>query len=256
MPHAFTTREGGVSTGIFASLNFGNPGELPLEDRDPPANIRANWDRVLSAIGVGDAQGRARAIVEVHQVHAAAVHVVRSGDRATPRDVKADAIVSDDPSRVLAVRVADCAPVLLASRDGRVVAAVHAGWRGVVGGVLPCAIARMRALGATDLVAAIGPCISVHHFEVGPEVVAEFERIFGRDDEIVPPGARASPANSGKAMVDLKAALRHQLLASALPASAIDTCPHCTVRDATEFFSHRRDRGLTGRMAAVIGPVP
>lgn len=258
VPHAFTTRLGGVSSGpagVFESLNFGNPGELPIEQRDPMENIRENWRRVMSAIG-----SARRELVEVHQVHGAVVHIVRRGERAHagPRDTRADAIVTDDPTRLIAVRVADCAPVLLASADGRIAGAVHAGWRGVLAGVATAAVAAMRELAprscAAGLAAAIGPCISAEALEVGPEVAAEFERVFGT-------GTRHVRAGAGdRAYVDLKGALAEQMADCGLSRSAIDVLPHCTYRDERLFFSHRRAShahpggiALTGRMAAVIG---
>lgn len=242
VPHGFATRRGGVSAGIFASLNFGNPGDLPPDRRDPPENIRENFRRLLGAAGCSG-----RELVEVHQVHGGAVHIVRAGRpaHAGEHDTRADAIVTDDPARALAVRIADCAPVLLASGDGRIVGAVHAGWRGVIAGVLPAAVGAMRDLGATEIRAAIGPCISVEHFEVGPEVAAEFERVF--------PGLGVVRAGRGdRSMVDLKAALAAQ--ADRAAAAAVEVLPHCTYADPSLFFSHRRDGGVTGRTAAVIAP--
>ena len=249
VPHAFTTRRGGVSSGIFSSLNFGNPSDLAPDRRDSVSNIRANLRLVSGAIeprpGVPE-----REIVEVHQVHAAAVHTVRP---STPPHVdpspKADAIVTDDPRRFAAVRTADCAPVLLASSDGRVVAAVHAGWRGVIAGVANNAVQRMIERGASDIVGAIGPCIGADHFEVGPEVRDEFDRVFGSGAAIVRP---APGCGEDKYLVDLKEALRRQLSSRGL--RSIETLPHCTVRDADLFFSHRRERGMTGRMIGIIGP--
>lgn len=257
VPHAFSTRHGGVSSGMFTSLNFGNPGDLPADERDPAANIRANWERLVSAIAAGmpDSSAGGREIVEVHQVHGNAVVGVRAG-AATPRDeqgkdLKADALVTDDGARFVAVRVADCTPVLLASGDGRIVAAVHAGWRGVVGGVVVAAIREMGAIGASswEIAAAIGPCIGAAAFEVGPEVAAEFRRVFGSATAHV----RASGAD-GKSMVDLKGAIREQLMDAGLAADRIDVLPHCTVRDAGDFYSHRREHGRTGRMVGMIGP--
>lgn len=244
VPHAFTTRAGGVSAGVFESLNLGNPSDIEAARRDSRENILENWWRVLAAMGC-----EGRELVEVHQVHGAGVHVVRRGLAARvmtadgSRDVKADAIVTDDPGRVVAVRVADCAPVLIASADGRVVAAVHAGWRGVVAGVVPAAIAAMKELGAQELSAAVGPCIGAEHFEVGPEVTAEFVRVFGA-------GAPVRPGREDRSYVDLKEAIRVQL--SAAGVARIDVSEKCTSRDA-EFFSHRREKGITGRMAGVIG---
>lgn len=234
---------------MFASLNFGNPGELAAEHRDPSANITANFELALREIGASGPS--ARAVVEVHQVHGCDVHRVRRGEaaRANGRDVKADAVVTDDPRRIAAVRVADCAPVLIASVDGRVVAAVHAGWRGVIAGVARAACEVMqREFGASELLAAIGPCISAEHFEVGPEVAAEFDRVFGAGSGTVI--APSSPA--GKPHVDLKAALERQLLGAGV--EVVETLPHCTVGEPEMFFSHRRERGMTGRHVALIGP--
>jgi YfiH family protein len=235
---------------MFHSLNFGNPGELAEGERDPRRHIQANWERVLRAIGCDG-----RCVVEVHQVHGAEVDIVarmpRDRDRApTP---KADAIVTADPAVAIAVRVADCAPVLLSTRDGRIVGAVHAGWRGVVGGVLPAAVSAIMGLGAraSDLLAAVGPCIGRESFEVGPEVAAEFERVFGPAS----PHVRAHAGSPGKHLVDLKSALAEQLRQAGLAEGSIEVLPHCTVAEPELFFSHRRDRGLTGRMAAVIGPL-
>lgn len=248
VPHAFTTRAGGVSRGVFASLNFGNPMDLAVGDRDPAANIAENFRRLLAAVGAPH-----REVVQVYQVHGAAVRVFRAGDPSRdrnaqgPLDFKADALVTDDPSRLLAVRVADCTPVLLASADGRVVAAVHAGWRGVVAGVAPAAVGAMRALGAVDLRAAVGPCISAAHFEIGPEVLAAFRDAFGDAAPV-----RADPARPGKGFADLKAALAWQLAAAGV--GHVDVLPHCTFADPGRFFSHRRDKGRTGRMVGLIGP--
>lgn len=246
IPHAFTTRLGGHSTGIFDSLNFGNPSDLPAERRDPAARIALNKDAALRAVGMSG-----REFVEVHQVHGDGVHVVRAGgpSHAAPETTKADAIVSDDGARAVAVRVADCTPVLLATADGRLVAAVHAGWRGVVADVACRTVEAMRDLGARpeELVAAIGPCISEPEFEIGPEVIEAFRRRFGHDT----PHARATPDGKGRA--DMQGALRTSLERAGV--GQIDTLARCTVRDATHFFSHRRDRGVTGRMAAFIGAV-
>lgn len=153
-------------------------------------------------------------------------------------------MVSDDPSRVLAVRVADCVPVLLASDDGRCVAAVHAGWRGLIAGAVINALKLMPD--PTSCVAAIGPCIGFEAFEVGREVLAEFERTFGVEAPI-------RRRDDGKGYVDLRAAIALQLRRAKLAADRIDATDRCCFRDKDEFFSHRRDHGVTGRMAALIG---
>lgn len=255
--HAFSTRRGGVSAGIFNSLNFGNPSDLPRERRDPPANIERNLEILLASAGVANIFEKE--IVQVYQVHGAKTHVVRSGAPTHPdspdpitgetRDTKADALVTDDPARVLCVRTADCTPILLASGDGRIVGAVHAGWRGVIAGVAGGAVDAMRALGASGIRAAIGPCISRKHFEVGPEVVREFARVFGGRS----PCRVAESANpESKGFVDLQAALAIQLEAAGV--DQLETIALCTYERTDLFFSHRRDNGHTGRMAAVIAP--
>lgn len=258
IPAAFSTRSGGVSGGIFSSLNFGNPSDLPRERRDPPANIERNLQLLLEGAGIRDAASKE--IVQVYQVHGAKVHVVRAGKPTHPhspdpitgetRDTKADAIVTDDPSRVLCIRTADCTPILLASSDGRIVAAIHAGWRGVIAGVAPATVRAMLELGAKDILASIGPCISFAHFEVGPEVLAEFRRVFGRRAPLRV-SDQSDPVSKG--FVDLQAALRLQLVEAGV--ADIESIPLCTVSRPDLFYSHRFSNGHTGRMAAIIAPI-
>jgi polyphenol oxidase len=251
--HAFTTRAGGLSRGMFSSQNFGNPGDLHAHERDPAEHIHEHTRALLVRLGLSD-----RRLLQVHQVHGAVVHVVRrESSPALDGDTKADAIVSDDPCLALGVRIADCAPILLASADGRVVAAVHAGWRGVIAGVLPNAVKAMRELGATGIVAAIGPCIGPEAMEVGPEVVAGFRSRFGDDSAVVCEHSNAEARTKGKGMVDLSQGLIYQLHECGVRTCDVTTA-RCTVRSTFDdgtpmFFSHRRDAGRTGRMIAVIG---
>ena len=126
-------------------------------------------------------------------------------------------------------------------------AAVHAGWRGVVANVVANAIAKLGE--PRRLLAAIGPCIGMEAFEVGPEVLAAFEKAFG-------PDAQLERRAGGKGRVDLRQAVRSQLIRASLSTDRIDVSDRCTHRDAGEFYSHRRDRGVTGRMAAIIAPRP
>lgn len=243
VPHAFSTRLGGVSGKPFDSLNLGLLGDS--EPQDDIANVRENYRRLRAAIGC---EGRERCWV--HQVHGNNVCAIRPS-QAFDCGEKADALISDDPRRLVSVKYADCVPALLSTADGRAVAAVHSGWRGVVAGVIPAAVKKLTdiagAIPAT-LSAAIGPCIGFPHFEVGPEVLAAFIERFGRDAPIRSTGT--------KGFVDLREAVRRQMLQAGLTDDRIDTNDRCTVRDSDEFFSHRRDRGVTGRMAAIIGPRP
>jgi hypothetical protein len=187
-------------------------------------------------------------VIQVHQVHGAAVHVQRRGDGGAGivwGDVRADAIVTDDPACVAAVRTADCAAVLMASADGRVVAAVHAGWRGAVAGVVLEALAAVRFLAGEGgpVSAAIGPCISADAFEVGREVAEAFDR--------AGTGLTRPHADPSKAWADLPGLLAMQLRSAGVDAEDLRLC---TVGRPDLFFSHRRDRGVTGRLAAFIGP--
>jgi YfiH family protein len=241
--HAFSTRRGGVSPPPFDSLNLGNPSDGEL--RDDQRRINQNYALLLAAVGFAGSSP-----LRVHQVHDCAVATVRPG-QPFDSDFRADAIVSRDAQRAISVRIADCVPVLLSSDDGQTVAAVHAGWRGIVAGVIPAAVRRMvdSPASAQSLIAAIGPCIGREAFEVGEDVLSDFARIFGAAAPIERRGA-------GKGRVDLRVAARLQLLAAGLRSDRIDSTDRCTVTHGEEFFSHRRERGVTGRMAAVIAPRP
>jgi len=248
--HAFATRIGGVSTGPFTTLNLGNP--AAPGPQDTADNLAENYRRLQDAIGAAGVQR-----CWVRQVHGAAVGVVApesEGEYAEALNAEildrwqgqtaADALLTAQPGVLLTVRIADCVPVLLASADGRVVAAVHAGWRGVVGGVVLQALKALgeRGVEPDQVRAALGPAISAVNFEVGADVAQEFQRA-GLAHAVQATGG-------GKAHVDMQGAVRAQLAAAGV--AAIDGNGCCTVRDAADFFSHRRDQGLTGRMAAVI----
>lgn len=236
VPHAFSTRVGGLSPAPFDSLNLGNPSGCAIQD--DRGRIEENYGLLCTAAGLHE-----RELVWVHQVHAN--QVVWCGKGPFSCDQKADAIVSGDPHRVISVRIADCVPILIATGDGRYVAAVHAGWRGIVAGVIRKAVGELRQAGESALVATIGPCIGFDSFEVGPEVLAEFERVFG-------PDAPIRRREDAKGYADCREAVRRQLLEMGI--ERIDTTDRCTVRHREEFFSHRRDKGVTGRMAALIAP--
>ena len=175
--------------------------------------------------------------VRVRQVHGHAVHLA---GKDSPLLCDADAVVLRDAKQVTRILTADCVPILLAATDGSVVAGVHAGWRGLLSGVIAEAAGAM----ASSFVAAIGPCIGVKRFEVGEEVAERFDQRFVRRDL----GSRPH--------VDLRAATYAML--QRLGAQQIDTTDRCTAEHEDEFFSYRRDvtqRQLdtTGRMSSVIG---
>jgi len=261
VPHAFSTRIGGVSTGPFASLNLGNPPPSADGPQDPAANIQENYNRLQTAINWPNMP---RAWVK--QVHGGMVELIdvetenEYGETlaAEIRDrfsgqISADALVCVVPGVLLTIRVADCIPILLASDDGQTVAAVHAGWRGIVAGILPKTVRAMHEAAGVSaqpakLLAAIGPAISLANFEVGEEVTAEFSRI--QLAEAVQPASPTQP----KPHVDLQKAALLQLQHAGL--TRVDGNTLCTFHDTAEFFSHRRESGQTGRQAAIIARRP
>jgi YfiH family protein len=230
-PHGFSTRAGGVSEGPFATLDFG-AGDLP--DR-----VAENVRRFARAVGFEPS-----ALRQVTQVHGA--RVVSAGsmpDEAGARE-EADALVlepgEESLARAVGVRVADCVPVLLATRDRGAIAAVHAGWRGVEAGIVTEALARMSG---RDFVAAIGPCIGPCCFEVGAEVAAKIARASG-DARVI------ARCNGEKAYVDLRRAVEGQLAAGGV--GDVERVGGCTKCDRERFFSFRRDGERSGRHLAVI----
>lgn len=151
--HGFCGRAGGVSTGIFATLNTG------LGSSDDPAAVAANRRRAAAAVAPG------AALVTLHQIHSATVVVADPDATERPR---ADGVVTDRPGVVLGVLAADCAPVLFADVRAGIVGAAHAGWQGALYGVLPATVAAMESLGARreHIAAAVGPCIAQASYEV------------------------------------------------------------------------------------------
>ena len=239
--HGFTTRRGGVSAAPFDTLNLG------MKWGDARPNVIENRRRLLAASG-------AQRMMVVSQVHGPDLVRVRAADSAADvARISADGLISDVPGTAVAVFVADCIPALLADARTGAFAAVHAGWRGTVAGVLPATVRRMRSeLGTLpdDLRVALGPAIGVCCFEVGEEVVEAVERA-------LPGAARAGVVRAGiagrRAHVDLKRLNVLLLEAEGVPAAGIDAGPECTSCDRERFFSYRRDRGQTGQAMGFIG---
>ena len=241
--HAFTTRLGGVSEGPFHSLNLGNPQpRTPADTQDSADHLQTNHRLVHDAIDCTGCRRRS-----CRQVHGNSVTVV---DAHFEDAIEADGLISGDSRDLLAIRVADCAPILLSTTDGHAVAAIHAGWRGVVADIVSIAVnqlAEFAHVAPDQLLAAIGPCIGSSAFEVGPEVWSLFEETFGASVIV-------KSRSTDRAMVDLRGSIDLQLRRAGVLPECIDTTDRCTFSHADEFFSHRRERGVTGRMAAVISP--
>jgi YfiH family protein len=235
--HGFSTRRGGVSTGPFESLNLGRG----LGDAD--ANVDANLMVVRASLGLPDELP----LVLMSQVHGARVVPVDGPRPAT----EADGIVTWTPQVAIAVRTADCAPVLIAhARDGRAdaVAAVHAGWRGAVAGILGEAVRALESLGARReaLFFALGPTIGPDAFEVGDEVVEAARGSLQRHAPPVRPGPR------GRAHLDLRGLLERQLDELGVDPARVERVGGCTHDDPERYFSHRRTGGRTGRHLSLI----
>lgn len=232
VPHAFSTRlSGNFSSHLTA--------RSPVDDAQPIADhdLAPHAHRFLADLGCPRHQ-----LAWASQVHGKAVfQVTRSNWGQHP---PADALLTAEPEVVICVRIADCVPLLLADATGRVVASVHAGWRGLLSGVIGETVAAMRRLTLRPLVAAIGPCIGVDAFEVGHEVVQAFER--------AQLGALVRHDLGAKPHIDLPAAATVQLRQAGLDERMIDRSDACTYRDADLFFSHRREAARAGRMVAAI----
>jgi YfiH family protein len=226
---AFTTRLGGVSRAPWDSFN------LATHVGDDPAHVAANRARLRALL---DLPAEPTWLSQVHGISVADIDSLSGG--VTP--VTADAAVSGGQGRPCVIMVADCLPVLFASRDGQRIGAAHAGWRGLAGGVLEATVNALRVDPVT-LSAWLGPAISREHFEVGAEVRDAF---LGPD-----PGAAAffTPNARGRWQADLVGLARRRL--ERLGVRSIAGGDWCTHADREKFYSHRRDAG-GGRMAALI----
>ena len=229
---AFTQRRGGVSAGPYASMNVGD------HVGDDLKAVRANRESLAQCL---QAQP-----VFLNQVHGCDVVQLDNVQGS-----RADASVTTHKHLACTIMVADCLPVLFTTQDGRTVAAAHAGWRGLANGILQATLEEICALSlagnddiATKILAWLGPCIGPTAFEVGQDV----KDAFAQNDAFTP------TATPGKYLANLPALARQRL--QALGVSQIygndGTKDWCTVSNAAQFFSHRRDGGVTGRMAACI----
>ena len=220
--HGFSTRHGGVSSAPFDSLNMGG-------HEDDPQAISENRNRALALLGLTE-----DCVCRLKQVHGVTVH------NAQPGVFEGDGLVTNEPLIALAIGTADCYPLLFHDATHRVIGAAHAGWRGTVGKIANEVLTKMMALGAQPHTThiAIGPGISTEKFEVGDEVVAEFS-------------VAGFPADYLKNRhIDLAAANKWVLMQAGVPAENIYVNGRCSTE--SDFFSYRRDNGITGRMWSVI----
>jgi YfiH family protein len=219
--HGFFTRSGGVSQGVYASLNGGTG------SNDTPEKVAENRARMAAALGVAPDR-----LLTAYQVHSPDVVVVDEPWRERPR---ADAIVTRTPKLAVGVSTADCGPLLFADAEAGVVGAAHAGWRGALTGVVEATVAAMEKLGAkrSRISAALGPSIRQPNYEVGPEFV---ERFLAAD----PTNARffASATREGHAMFDLAGYIAERVQRAGI--DDFEDLGLCTYAEPVRFYSYRR----------------
>jgi len=221
--HAFFTRQGGVSEGIYAALNCG------FGSGDDPQKVAQN--RGIAAARLELPPDR---LVSCHQVHGTTTITVERPWRHT-ENPRADGMVTAVPGIALGVLAADCAPVLFADPTARVIGAAHGGWRGALDGVMEATVAAMVSIGARPerIRAGIGPCIAQPSYEVGPEFAAAFAAADRASGRFFAPAAR-----SGHFRFDLPGYIGDRL--ARLGLAAIACAPHDTAADEALFFSYRR----------------
>jgi hypothetical protein len=281
--HAFSTRKGGTSHPPCAGLNLG------FRESDRRERVEQNRRRFFQALG---AEGFVHASAQqVHSSHSLLVTRGANGQLAyqvpgaepletAPNTLPAaDGLITAEPGVLLSVRIADCLPVLLVDPQQRVVAAVHAGWRGALARVIEKAVGDMRRAVGSDpqhVIAALGPSIRACCYEVGEDVVEALHASFaGADDFFHPLAQRAeaatdrhtilfmrdyppghAPEHAPEARLDLTAVARHQLASAGLKPANVLVADYCTACRTDLFFSHRAEGGRTGRQVAAIGIRP
>ena len=225
--HAFFTRSGGVSQGVYASLNGG------VGSNDAPDKVAENRARMAAALGVPPDR-----LLTAYQIHSPDVVVA---DRPWTREnrPRADAIVTRTPALAIGISTADCGPLLLADAEAGVIGAAHAGWRGALTGVIEAAIAAMEQLGAerSRIAAALGPTIRQPNYEVGPEFVARFLAADADNARFFAPSDRA-----GHAMFDLAGYIADRLQRAGIV--KFEDLGLCTYAEPARFFSYRRTTKL------------
>jgi polyphenol oxidase len=221
--HAFFTRAGGVSGGVYASLNAG------VGSNDDPGHVAENRARMAAAMGVTPDR-----LLTCYQIHSPEV-VVAAGPWPADARPRADAIVTAVPGLAIGASTADCGPVLFADAEARVIGAAHAGWRGALGGVTDHTIAAMEKLGAARerVVAALGPMIRQRNYETGADLRDRFIAADPANGRFFRPAER-----DGHFMFDLAGYVAARLAAAGV--GMIEDVDSCTYADEEKFFSYRR----------------
>lgn len=237
---------------------------------DKRDNVEKNRTRLLLSIGAGDKR-KQWPLVTLRQIHSDLIHVVRS---AEPARLTGDGLTTNVSGVALAIMTADCLPVLLVDRKNKAVGAFHAGWRGTVQRIAEKGLGIMRHEFGTrpqDVLAAIGPGIQACCYEVGEELREQFHSQFAYAGELFQEVKHSdivrekypllfmnmrAPGHGDQCVklhLDLREANRRQLVEAGVPKKQITALENCTACDTRSFFSHRAEKGRTGRMMAVIG---
>jgi hypothetical protein len=234
--HAIFSRRGGVSPDPWASLNLGGT------VGDDPERVRTNRLRALSAVGRDPAS-----VYDVWQVHGTEVAIAEAPRPPEAPHRQADIILTDRPGITLMMRFGDCVPILLHDPVRKVVGIAHAGWLGTVKGTVRVAVEAMQkkyGSNPADLMAAIGPSIGPDHYEVGPDVLIQVRQAFGQDS------SELLISRDGHMFFDLWSANRRHLELAGV--RRIEVAGQCTACHTRDWFSHRAEKGRTGRFGAVI----
>lgn len=235
--HAFFTRQGGVSTGVYDSLNVG------VGSKDDPEAVQENRARAAAVLGVELSH-----LLTCYQIHS---NVAVTADGPFAERPEADAVVTKTPGLACGALAADCAPILLADGEARVVASAHAGWKGALGGIVKATVDAMIAQGAKRerIVAAVGPCIAQESYEVGEEFMDRFS--------LEAPGSErffAAGRSPEKRQFDLPGFVLHRLNEAGVERA--EWIAHDTCAEENLFFSNRRGflRGESdyGRLLSAI----
>ena len=221
--HAFFTRGGGVSDGVYASLNGG------IGSNDSPDKVAENRGRMAATLGVAPER-----FLTPYQIHSPDV-VVADGSWTQETRPRADAVVTREPKLAIGVSTADCGPLLFADAEAGVVGAAHAGWRGAFTGVIEATLAAMEKLGASreNIAVALGPTIRQPNYEVGPEFVERFRAADMDNERFFAPSPR-----EGHAMFDLTGYIADSVHRAGIV--QFEDLGHCTYADPTQFYSYRR----------------
>jgi polyphenol oxidase len=241
--NAVSTRLGGVSIGPFASLNLGHA------VGDDGQVVEANRVRLYDSLGA-----YAGCVVTSHQTHSTNVARVTGRDAGrgalTPSDIipDTDALITDNPGLFLFLRFADCVPLFFCDPLHEAVGLAHAGWKGTAANMAGVTVAAMRAAFGSEpqhLLAAIGPCIGVCHYEIQEDVAQQIRSALPHWQDVLQAGERGL-------MLDLAEANRRQLMSAGLSPQNIADAGLCTACHTDEFYSHRAEKGKTGRFGAMI----